>query len=675
VTHANFDLLFSRAGDAYQVRVIESPAGSTSAIFAAPFQDVELENVMLRVAQSRRVVRRTRVSQIETARNIGGRLFKAVFTDTVRDCFRSSLSETTGSGGGLRLRLRLTDVPEIAGWPWEFLYDESLGRFLALSVETPIVRYTDLPERIEPLTVTVPLRILLIVASPTDHPALDVDRECANLTGAVGELVTSGGVQVDRVDVATLGQLQRVLSRGTYHIFHFIGHGALMPNTGQGQLMFEDDAQRGAAVDGDTLGMLLHDHRSLRIAVLNACEGARTSRTDPFSGVAQSLVRQGIPSVVAMQFEISDEAAIRFSREFYAALALGQPVDCALAESRKAIFADVSELEWATPVLYLRSPDARVFHAPPERGVSPSAATAIASPSSGAHAAVVDGWTARLGLTGVDPSSTTSWALVTGACLLVASGLAGWAIERRWFNLWFEYAPFAWAFRLLPIAAGVGVMLAAVTAFVGGRSMALPPWLRLLCVSAGGAPSLARLGAYASAGVVAAASIATTPPTFAVSVATTALGDGLGWQWIQRQTEGRSEAGYREVAWYVGAGSASDPLRLELRLEPFDSVWIGGVQVQNVDPGDVRPYDPNAQEPFVISRITGQSSGSRGRLRFHVSSDSSVPVQEKPTHVQVDIRIVREGGETVARWCQALPAQWSASGGPAGPSRDCAAAR
>ena len=62
------------------------------------------------------------------------------------------------------------------------------------------------------------------------------------------------------------------------------------------------------------LGTILHDHESLRVAVLNACEGARTSRNDPFAGSAQSLVQQGIPAVIAMQFEIADDVASRFAQ-------------------------------------------------------------------------------------------------------------------------------------------------------------------------------------------------------------------------------------------------------------------------------------------------------------------------------------------------------------------------
>jgi hypothetical protein len=88
----------------------------------------------------------------------------------------------------------------------------------------------------------------------------------------------------------------------------------------------------------------------------------RSSREDPFSGVAQTLVKQGsIPAVIAMQFEITDAAAIKFAEEFYSATADGYPVDAALAAARKAIFAEGNDIEWGTPVLYLRAPDARLF--------------------------------------------------------------------------------------------------------------------------------------------------------------------------------------------------------------------------------------------------------------------------------------------------------------------------
>jgi tetratricopeptide (TPR) repeat protein len=62
-----------------------------------------------------------------------------------------------------------------------------------------------------------------------------------------------------------------------------------------------------------------------------------------------------------MQFEITDEAAITLAHEFYGALADGYPVDAALAEARKAVFAQENDVEWGKPVLYMRASDGRIF--------------------------------------------------------------------------------------------------------------------------------------------------------------------------------------------------------------------------------------------------------------------------------------------------------------------------
>jgi Flp pilus assembly protein TadD len=114
-------------------------------------------------------------------------------------------------------------------------------------------------------------------------------------------------------------------------------------------------------IPGQLLGNILRDHDCLRLAVLNACEGARQSNQDPFSGVAQSLCQQRLPAVVAMQFEISDDAAKTFAEEFYGAIADGLPVDAAVSESRKALFSGRFGQEWATPVLYMRSSSGVLF--------------------------------------------------------------------------------------------------------------------------------------------------------------------------------------------------------------------------------------------------------------------------------------------------------------------------
>jgi membrane-associated phospholipid phosphatase len=358
--YLDFDLSIEPTAEGFTARV-NSPGGEASVVFQAPFSDLQIENFLLRLGRRRQAVRGLKPSEIGSAKEFGGQLFEKVFTGDVRACLWSSLDKATSDGLGLRVRLHLAKVPALADLPWEFLYNARMNRFLSLSAETPLIRFLELPERIKPLAVKPPLRILMMVSSPTDYAQLDVARELAKMDEALADLTRSGMVIVEREEEATLPDLQRRLRHGPYHVFHFIGHGGFDRQAGDGLLVFEEPDRRGRQVPAQFLGTLLHDHRPLRMAVLNACEGGRASRDDPFAGTAQSLIQQGLPAVIAMQFEVSDEAAICFTRSFYGAIADGDPVDAALAAARKAIFAEVSEIEWGTPVLYMRSPDGKIF--------------------------------------------------------------------------------------------------------------------------------------------------------------------------------------------------------------------------------------------------------------------------------------------------------------------------
>lgn len=356
----DFDLEITPAGDKYRVH-LNGPTGQAAADFVLPFTDVDVSNFLGRIGQVRRSTRRADAPELNAAKDFGNKLFRAVFSGELIAQLRGSVEQSLNNDRGLRIRLRLTDVPELADLPWEFLYDSAQNHFLTTSTETPLVRFLDLPQRVAPLRATLPLRVLVVIASPRNLKRLDAEGEWERLQEALGDLLRSGHIVLERLPAATLDAL-RLRARGIpFHIFHFIGHGGFDNIAQDGVLQFEDHSGMSHPVRGELLGMQLHDHRSLRLAVLNACEGARSSRQDPFSGVAQSLLQQRVPAVIAMQFEISDAAAKVFAREFYCAIAEGSPVDAAVCESRKALFNEDFGQEWATPVLYMRSEEGQLF--------------------------------------------------------------------------------------------------------------------------------------------------------------------------------------------------------------------------------------------------------------------------------------------------------------------------
>ena len=338
-----------------------SPDGEeASHSFVLPFDKFELKCLIMQMGQRRRGTRRSDSIQTGAARELGGKLFGAVFSGEMLNCFRRSQESAERRKQGMRLRLRLEDAPAIADLPWEFLLDTERDHFPAQSHLTPLVRYIEMP-KIRPLSAKLPLRVLVAMANPGGTEELDVEGEISRLGGALQPLIKAGKVQTKELRNASFPKLQRLLRNERFHVFHFIGHGEFDSNRQEGMLLLEDERGREVKADAQRIGTLLRDHLSLRLAVLNACEGARVSPEDTFSGVATTLIRQGIPAVVAMQFEISDKAAVVFAEEFYTALTDGMPVDAALGEARKAIYFMPNDIEWGTPVLYMRSPDGVLF--------------------------------------------------------------------------------------------------------------------------------------------------------------------------------------------------------------------------------------------------------------------------------------------------------------------------
>ena len=302
---------------------------------------------------------------------LGGALFDAVFGEEVLLAWTRSQDATREAGEGLRLRLQLTDAPEIAGLPWELLYDRRTDSYPAQSERTPLVRYLEVPHPPRPLTVDGPLRILVVLSSPTDLPELDVEAEWRRMQDMLGHPrgrpapSSSTGCRHRRRPSSPRG-----CARHEVHVLHVVGPRRLRREPAGGRpLLLRPVRPQRRAVPPAVLGPYLHDHDPLRLVFLNACQSGRLGAADPFSGMAQRLVQQDCTAVVAMQFPISDGAATAFTGEFYAALADGMPVDQAVTSARKGLLAGYAS-EWATPVLYLNAPDGQVFDgvAPPDAG-------------------------------------------------------------------------------------------------------------------------------------------------------------------------------------------------------------------------------------------------------------------------------------------------------------------
>jgi hypothetical protein len=338
----------------YRAQVLDSPAGSVGGHFsleAEPQFAALLEPDESEAAPA-----------AAGAAALGRRLYESIFGGEIGECLRRSSELARGRQAALRLRLRLHQAPELARLPWELLYDARRAGFLLRDLDATLVREPEPEQASEAPVVHLPLRVLVLAASPLDQPPLQVDREWEALRAALAGLQRRGLVLLERLEEARLSRLRARLRQGEYHVLHVVGHGRYDPRAQSSVLLLEDerDSRASRETTAAELARLLVGHHSLRLAVLNVCEGARGG-PDPYAGTAQTLVRRGVPAAIGMQFSISDGAALEFAAELYRALADGVPLEAALTDARNAVSDDPESVEWCTPVLYSRTADSRLF--------------------------------------------------------------------------------------------------------------------------------------------------------------------------------------------------------------------------------------------------------------------------------------------------------------------------
>jgi len=358
----------------YAVRVVRSLAGGepvgtlTLDIAELLAQRALIEATVLSSAVPTR--RLTSVAE-QPIRAMGQKLFESMFKGPVAGAYRASLGVAREREAGLQVVLRLT-APGLAALPWETLYDPDTSSYVCR--KEPLVRHVAAPFTAELLAVQSPLRILGMVASPRGLPALDVRAEQERLHDALRHHIDAGRVELVWLDHVSWAGLHDALLEESWHMLHFIGHGGYDTETDEGVLALVGLDGRADYVGASSLADLLDEAEPTpRLVVLNSCASGATGAEDLFSGTAAALVRSGIHAVAAMQFAVTDGAAIAFARGLYTAIASGRAVDTAVRSGRIAILGTSrNTLEWVTPVLYLRGASTPLFAIAPAQ--SPAAA-------------------------------------------------------------------------------------------------------------------------------------------------------------------------------------------------------------------------------------------------------------------------------------------------------------
>lgn len=283
----------------------------------------------------------------------GKMLYHTVFSGELGEYFNKRSSEAQDNNHGFRISLRFADnIPEIAALPWEYLHngeDFLVGRRNILLSRLPTeVKKTET----QPLNSV--LRMLVIISGPDDPRVspLNTEKEQEIILEAVDKLQRDNKIKVDFTEDATFENVQGYLNEKEYHIVHFTGHGTL--KDGKGHLVFETEDRKVRLIDNKRLADLFSD-MGIRLVVLSSCESAKGSNKEAFGDLASMLSKRRIPAVIAMQYSVLDDVAIKFAYTFYSTIASGKSVDLALKEARITMKDSEKSngLDFATPVLYL----------------------------------------------------------------------------------------------------------------------------------------------------------------------------------------------------------------------------------------------------------------------------------------------------------------------------------
>ena len=302
-------------------------------------------------------------------RALGERLAAALLPGAIGQLLESARSVAAAQDDqGLRLRLRLAP-PEWNALPWELLWRPQDDEPLAISTDTVVTRYLTLKVRVPRLETLRPLRLLAVLPQ-AEGVALDAHR--AALTAAVDEAnrpAAPGEPPLVAVTwltgVVTEDAVRAAMNATRPHLVHFVGHGQFTDR--QPSLLLTDAAGDPQPAPAGVVAGFFRNYDSVRLVVLNACQGAAADSAQALVGLAPRIAAQGVPAIVAMQWEIFDWAAQQFAADFYRGLWRGAEageVETALTRARAALFDQAPTLAvFATPVLFLRAEGERLWAA------------------------------------------------------------------------------------------------------------------------------------------------------------------------------------------------------------------------------------------------------------------------------------------------------------------------
>ena len=299
----------------------------------------------------------------------GKQLFDALFADDTLD---DAWVEARGQAPQRRVRLRIDpNAAELHALPWELLQEKD--GLISADADTPFSRYLPVSLPWGGEVKDRPIRVLVAISNPNDLEEkyelapLDVALERETFKSVL-EDVDPGELEIDFLEPpVTLERLEAALRQGidgdksSYHVLHYLGHGAFSKRRGQAALYLQDDEGNTQIVTDDLLvGMGARQKTRPRLVFLAACQSAVRSTADAFLGLGPKFIASGMPAVVAMQDFVSMETARKLSAIFYQRLTEHGMADLALNEARSTLLT-AGRPDAAVPVLFMRLKSGQIW--------------------------------------------------------------------------------------------------------------------------------------------------------------------------------------------------------------------------------------------------------------------------------------------------------------------------
>lgn len=313
-----------------------------------------------------------------------GDVFADMYTKFAEE-FEKRKQRSGGEMPDYRLRVTLIfeeGMEEIAAYPWEFLYvlrPNKTGFFIA-GENTGLILTRFVPSVISRIMPTDTLMILIAWAQPKElRPIAESNTVDAieKLAKGIEKNLQLQNIEVISLPAATYESLYTTIKTKKPQIVHFIGHGRTKDEASEISLMKSPRDMDLEKMEIARLGLrrepeevhwvnsesirALFEAAPPRLVFLHACFSASAPNSlEIFKSTAQQVLRSGVPFVVAMQYEISNDDATDFAKAFYDKLGEGLSIDEAVYAGR--IELGRKEPSWGhprfgTPVVYLQSAD------------------------------------------------------------------------------------------------------------------------------------------------------------------------------------------------------------------------------------------------------------------------------------------------------------------------------